>query len=744
MLSLIYSRKMVISLAAAGFLACRTPAPGRPVLAAPVGVAAAGPPAVQPARDLPVSVAGRQMVFGPPAAVPTALVPHGSPWRTPTVSTPAVVEENDSEPSAGPQVTTAVAAPPSAKDGPQFFERGFNDKNWGWSSGRIRAQPSSSPVLPGAAASTSTLVKPALLPVTRDIPSTFTPVGRYRRVFTWDAATMPGAAVLRILRGDGAVFYLNGREVARDPKLFPTLRPLSSSGPSPRPVVRSSGTVVPRPTSTARPLLPLHPLSDHVLNGVPDQGGPNLPFSTQICLSAHSLVAGENLLAVEVFRRTGDVNEISFDLDLVMQTEPVLLRGPYLQMGTSGSLVVRWRTDCPAPSRIALGDVPGTVDRLVSDDRMVTDHEVQVQGLAAAHLYHYAVGQPRAGDAGIRWLAGGDTDTFFVTTPDKPHPTRIWVLGDSGTKGAGAAAVREAYTRQAAGRTTDVWLMLGDNAYDRGFDYEHQGAVFDMYPRYLRQNVLWPAVGNHETSQLHEISQVSRSPYFDIFTLPTRGEAGGLGSGTERYYAFDHGDIHFVCLDSMTTSMEATALSRRYPEAMLTWLDQDLAANRRPFVVAFFHHPPYTKGTHDSDSSGDYESHLVRKQILPILEKFGTDLVLSGHSHVYERSFLMGGHYDVSSTFNPAMKKDGSSGRADEGHAYKKTLGAANSGTVYMVAGSSGQTTSRVKLNHPAMFISMPRLGSVVIDVDQGSLTSQFLRDDGVIADHFTIQKSAP
>jgi len=38
--------------------------------------------------------------------------------------------------------------------------------------------------------------------------------------------------------------------------------------------------------------------------------------------------------------------------------------------------------------------------------------------------------------------------------------------------------------------------------------------------------------------------------YYDIFTLPTRGQAGGVASGTEAYYSFEDANIHFVCLDS--------------------------------------------------------------------------------------------------------------------------------------------------------------------------------------------------
>ena len=130
----------------------------------------------------------------------------------------------------------------------------------------------------------------------------------------------------------------------------------------------------------------------------------------------------------------------------------------------------------------------------------------------------------------------------------------------------------------------------------------------------------------------------------------------------------------------------------------------------------------------------------MRQNFLPILEDAGVDLVLSGHSHTYERSFLIDGHYGTSSTFTNAMKKDGGSGRADgTGACNKSTLGPGpHEGAVYAVAGSSGQISGGT-LNHPAMFISLNNLGSMVLDVNGDTLDAKFLRENGAIADYFRI-----
>jgi hypothetical protein len=88
------------------------------------------------------------------------------------------------------------------------------------------------------------------------------------------------------------------------------------------------------------------------------------------------------------------------------------------------------------------------------------------------------------------------------------------------------------------------------------------------------------------------------------------------------------------------------------------------------------------------------------------------------------------------------MIKDSGSGRPAEGGAYQKPSAgpAPHEGAVYAVAGSSGQTSGGT-LNHPAMFISLNQLGSMVLDVDGIRLDAKFLRETGAIADSFTIIK---
>jgi hypothetical protein len=197
-------------------------------------------------------------------------------------------------------------------------------------------------------------------------------------------------------------------------------------------------------------------------------------------------------------------------------------RGPYLQSGSHDRVTVRWRTDLAAGSLVEYGTDPGALGLSEGTAAPVTEHEVALHDLLPGTSYYYRV-------------ASSPLVHRFTTAPapGTAHPTRVWVIGDSGTADAGARAVRDAFTAFAADRPADLWLMLGDNAYQDGTDAEYQRAVFDMYPDMLANDVLWPTLGNHDGHTAD--SRTQSGPYYDLFTLPRAGEAGGVPSGTEAY-----------------------------------------------------------------------------------------------------------------------------------------------------------------------------------------------------------------
>ncbi|HWI57297.1 MAG TPA: hypothetical protein VNZ22_08725, partial [Bacillota bacterium] len=127
---------------------------------------------------------------------------------------------------------------------------------------------------------------------------------------------------------------------------------------------------------------------------------------------------------------------------------------------------------------------------------------------------------------------------------------------------------------------------------------------------------------------------------------------------------------------------------------------------------------------------------------LPILESFQVDLVLCGHSHVYERTWPLFGHYGFSTSFSETNKVQTGDGKMDGTGGYRPTD--KGMGTVYITAGISGQPRTITDEQHPAHLLKKTGiLGSLVIDIEGDRLDLQYLNTSGVAEDYFTILKEA-
>ena len=98
-----------------------------------------------------------------------------------------------------------------------------------------------------------------------------------------------------------------------------------------------------------------------------------------------------SLLAIGVW----NYQPISSDLVLVpkLQSNPgvEVIRGPYLQLATPDSIVVRWRTSLPLDSVVRYGLSPGDLSSMVMDTAIANDHEHLLSGLIPDTKYFYSI-----------------------------------------------------------------------------------------------------------------------------------------------------------------------------------------------------------------------------------------------------------------------------------------------------------------------------------------------------------------
>lgn len=461
----------------------------------------------------------------------------------------------------------------------------------------------------------------------------------------------------------------------------------------------------------------------------------NTALSASIASAA--FVNGNNVIAVEVHQNAGNTTDLSFDLELigVQASSPVLSRGPYLMVATPNSINVRWRTTAAFNSKVSYGTSPESLSSSVTDPLVTTEHTVQLTGLAPNTKYYYAIGSSAH-------TLMGDDETYFITPPplNTIKPSRFWITGDFGSGTINSSLVRNAYLKYTGDLYTDGWLWLGDNAYNSGTETEYSNFVFNYrYERVFRKTCVWPALGNHDYGNLGyqgPVAMGTSSPYFTIFQTPQAGEAGGYPSGSPKYYSYNYSNIHFIALDSY-------GAYNIMGSPMYTWLQNDLASNTQRWTIVYFHHPPYSKGSHNSDT--EIELIDMRQNIIPLLESYKVDLVLSGHSHSYERSFLIHDHYGLENTFGPVHQVDAGSGQFPA--PYIKTPVTNYEGTVYAVVGCSGQVVGGTTPGYPhnAMYASTVSVyGSMVLDIHGDTLNAKLLNSDlsvPSVIDQFTIIK---
>jgi hypothetical protein len=382
----------------------------------------------------------------------------------------------------------------------------------------------------------------------------------------------------------------------------------------------------------------------------------------------------------------------------------------------------------------------------------VTDHTVQLSGLTPLTEYYYAVGNSSQ-------IFSGPQNHRFKTHPlnGQSVPVRVWAIGDFGKGNTEQVEVKSSYEIYSDTVETNVWIWLGDNVYDDGKDDEYQTKLFELngFKDVFNRLPFWPSPGNHDYSEVWSestflgipYSNISLSqhegPYYNLVDVPEQAESGGYPSQLEVFYSFDYGDVHFLSLNSEVWDFTQTLNGINQMKA---WIEQDLNQNNKTFTIAYFHQPPYSKGSHDSDGIQELVMKAMREEIVPLLESYDIDLVICGHSHVFERSHLIHGHYGNSSSLLPStMIKDNSGGDYHSGNPnVKDNSPLTPDGTVYVVCGNSGSKTMNPSLNHPVMYFSdggNDVCGSFIIDINRNRLDGKYLRTNGQILDEFTILK---
>lgn len=392
-------------------------------------------------------------------------------------------------------------------------------------------------------------------------------------------------------------------------------------------------------------------------------------------------------------------------------------------------------------SKVVFGLSKSTINQVAYINNLDTNHCNYLSNLQPDTKYYYIVNVANSN-------MSTDTNYFYTAPPiGSGQKIRFLALGDCGSGYQIQYNVKSAINYYNKNNYINGILLLGDNAYNSGLYNEYQLGFFDPYKTnfILSNSCIYPSPGNHDYANDYTTSISHNMPYYEIFNkTPQNAELGGVASNHKEFYSYNYGNIHFISLDSYGIELGTyhmwDSLGPQYQ-----WLEQDLQQDHSMWKVVYFHHPPFTMGSHTSDAEGDLV--LIRQNIARLLEKYNVDLVLNGHSHAYERSWLQKGHYGLEATFNKLQHTIDSSSAKYDGSInscpYKKDT-ADNKGTVYIVAGAAGKLgVVQSTYPHDSKYYSdVAKGGALLLEVEGNRLDAFYIEEDSLVHDKFTIFKN--
>lgn len=171
-------------------------------------------------------------------------------------------------------------------------------------------------------------------------------------------------------------------------------------------------------------------------------------------------------------------------------------------------------------------------------------------------------------------------------------------------------------------------LLLGDIVYPSAKPELFQKTIIEPYQPLFREGYkLYPLVGNHDWAYKKAIHLKQ------LFQIPD-------------FYSFRLGDMVEVWM------LNSNDDGRLFDRQQARWLELGLQRSNATWKIVSLHHPPYS-----SESIHGNNQHLI-KYLSPMLERYGVDLCLSGHSHLYERTkSIRGVTYIVSGGGSASLRK---------------------------------------------------------------------------------------
>lgn len=376
---------------------------------------------------------------------------------------------------------------------------------------------------------------------------------------------------------------------------------------------------------------------------------------------------------------------------------------PYVTWITRTSATIQWETDVPGSSVVEYGLDDG-YGQIASASGETNMHMVVVSNLVPATRYHYRA-TTEAGEDTVHSVA-----CSFGTAVEPGSPFRFAFLGDTHTWDPGPVFPPETVQVANGIRAHDPDLVVhsgdlvqGTVATNRSLaEEQYRVELFGTSSNLLTRTPYMVAIGDHERRAV--AGDQVYAAYFSGHESPYWGKT---------YYTFTYGSARFIMLDCVITSDHAAGVEvpgLTFGSAQYNWLVDVLENNTLPWIFLVYHYATYH--SHPRFQARDGE---MRALLGPLCDRYGVDMVFTGHAHLYERSHPIRGGV-----------------RDDAG------------GAVYVTAGIGGGSLMSTQGATELTATNFTCWGYGIVEIDGSDLTMTLRDIGGGVRDTFSMQDRPP
>lgn len=259
---------------------------------------------------------------------------------------------------------------------------------------------------------------------------------------------------------------------------------------------------------------------------------------------------------------------------------------------------------------------------------------VTISGLAANTTYYYDLEgsyKENGNNASFSLAQFKDKQHFTFKTAADDSVTSFEFLTIADIQGMIQGMYDDSYAAVKAlladERTKDFDFILnaGDMC-DNGKNFNQWAYALDTYSELFGNNAMFFAAGNHEDGS-------NAMANFFNYTLPTDEDGERLQEDVTdgMFFSFNYANAHFVVLNTNDANNNGLG------EVQLEWLKKDLANSNAKWKFVLMHKSIFSGGSHSTDG----EVVAMRKQLVPLFDQYGVNIVFAGHDHTYTSTYLI-------------------------------------------------------------------------------------------------------